>query len=132
MSSIKFSTISSSERSKISLRISAPTMMFTGVFGLDAFSEYRTRKRSSSIAGNISSENTFAHDFSRHFLSRSVRRRLRSNIESCWLGFALYDMKTHHPCFLLFYHIFRAFSPETCSNDLLTLTSYCDTNQLSL
>lgn len=53
--------------------IKAPTMMFTGVFGLDAFSEYRTRKRSHRLQGRCHLENTFAHDFSRHFLSRSVK-----------------------------------------------------------
>ena len=40
--------------------ISAPMMTLTGVFGLDAFSLYKTEKRFSSISGMISSENVLA------------------------------------------------------------------------
>ncbi len=39
----------------------------TGVLDLDVLSLYRTEKRSSSIAGKISSAKIFAQDFSRVF-----------------------------------------------------------------
>lgn len=47
--------------------MSAPTITFTGVFGLDALSLYNTEKRFSSIAGNILSAKIFAQDFSPGF-----------------------------------------------------------------
>ena len=43
--------------------MSAPTITLTGVFGLDALSLYKTEKRFSSMAGNISSAKTFARIF---------------------------------------------------------------------
>ena len=42
--------------------MSALTITLTGVFGLDALSLYKTEKRFSSMAGNISSAKTFAQD----------------------------------------------------------------------
>ena len=50
--------------------MSAPTITFTGVFGLDALSLYNTEKRFSSIAGNILSAKIFAQDFSSGFFLR--------------------------------------------------------------
>lgn len=50
--------------------MSAPTITFTGVFGLDALSLYNTEKRFSSIAGNILSAKIFAQDFSPGFFLR--------------------------------------------------------------
>ena len=41
------------------------------------------RKRSSSIAGKISSAKIFAHDFSRAFFSRSVRAVKLSSKDNC-------------------------------------------------
>ena len=52
------------------------------------------------MAGKISSENTFAHDFSKKLRSRLVSRRLRSNMDNCWLPLALYDIFRHHPVFI--------------------------------
>ncbi len=48
-----------------------------------ASSLYRTEKRSSSIAGKISSAKIFAHDFSSAFFSRSVRAVKLSSKDSC-------------------------------------------------
>ena len=48
-----------------------------------ASSLYRTEKRSSSIAGKISSAKIFAHDFSDAFFSRSVRAVKLSSKDSC-------------------------------------------------
>ena len=53
--------------------MSAPTITFTGVFGLDALLLYKTQKRFSSMAGNISSAKTFAQDFSGVFCSLAVK-----------------------------------------------------------
>ena len=52
------------------------------------------------MAGKISSENTFAPDFSKKLRSRLVSRRLRSNMDNCWLPLALYDIFRHHPVFI--------------------------------
>ena len=45
--------------------MSAPTITLTGVFGLDALSLYKTEKRFSSMAGNISSAKYM--NFSRYY-----------------------------------------------------------------
>ena len=63
--------------------MSAPIITFTGVLGLDDLSQYRTEKRSSSIDGKISSAKIFAHDFSKAFLSRSVRAVKLSSNDNC-------------------------------------------------
>ena len=64
--------------------MSAPTITLTGVFGLDALSLYKTEKRFSSTAGNISSANTFAHDFSSAFCSLAVNPEKLSVNDICW------------------------------------------------
>ena len=56
---------------------------FTGVFGLEALDEYRTRNGSSLIAGNISSAKTFAHERSRAFCSRDVSPPRLSVKDNC-------------------------------------------------
>ena len=48
-----------------------------------ASSLYRTEKRSSSIAGKISSAKIFAQDFSRAFFSRSVSAIKLSSKDNC-------------------------------------------------
>ena len=48
-----------------------------------ASSLYRTEKRSSSIAGKISSAKIFAQDFSRAFFSRSVSDIKLSSKDNC-------------------------------------------------
>ena len=63
--------------------ISAPMITLTGVLALDALSLYRTEKRSSSIAGKISSAKIFAQDFSRAFFSRSVSDIKLSSKDNC-------------------------------------------------
>ena len=70
----------------------APMITFTGALGLDALSLYRTAKRSSSIAGKISSAKTFAQDFSNAFLSRSVSVMKLSSKDNCWQSFVLKDI----------------------------------------
>ena len=70
----------------------APMMTFTGVFGLDALSEYRTEKRSSSIVGKTSSAKTFAQEFKRTFCSRGVKTLKQSKSEICWDSFVRNDM----------------------------------------
>ena len=40
------------------------------------------------------------HDFSKKLRSRLVSRRLRSNMDNCWLPLALYDIFRHHPVFI--------------------------------
>jgi hypothetical protein len=64
--------------------MSAPTITFTGVFGLDALSLYRTEKRFSSMAGNISSAKIFAQDFSNAFCSLAVNPEKLSVNDNCW------------------------------------------------
>ena len=64
--------------------IRAPIQMLTGVLNFHwVRSEYRIRKRSSSIAGKISSAKIFAHEFSRAFCSRKVREFVISVRDSC-------------------------------------------------
>lgn len=46
--------------------------IFTGVFGLDAFDEYKTENGFSSIAGKISSAKVFAQECSKAFCSLDV------------------------------------------------------------
>ena len=64
--------------------MSAPTITFTGVFGLDALLLYKTEKRFSSMAGNISSAKTFAQDFSSAFCSLAVKPEKLSVNDICW------------------------------------------------
>ena len=64
--------------------IRAPTITLTGVFGLDALSLYKTEKRFSSMAGNISSAKTFAQDFSNAFCSLAVNPEKLSVNDICW------------------------------------------------
>ena len=52
--------------------MSAPTITLTGEFGLDALSLYKTEKRFSSMAENISSAKTFAYNFSNAFCSMTA------------------------------------------------------------
>lgn len=66
---------------------------FTGVLGLEDLSLYKTEKRSSSIAGKISSAKIFAQDFSNAFLSRSVRVIKLSSNDNCWQSFVLKDIE---------------------------------------
>lgn len=63
--------------------ISTPMITLTGELDLDALSLYRTEKRSSSIAGKISSAKIFAQDFSRAFFSRSVSAIKLSSKDNC-------------------------------------------------
>lgn len=59
-----------------------------GAFGREALSLYRTEKRFSSMEGNISSANTFAHDRSRAFCSLAVSPAKLSMIDIRMLLFA--------------------------------------------
>lgn len=77
------------------------------------------------MAGKISSENTFAHDFSKKLRSRLVSRRLRSNMDNCWLPLALYDIFRHHPVF-----IYIISNLKYCVTPLLTLMSHFGTNHI--
>ena len=60
---------------------------------LKALSLYKTEKRSSSIAGKISSAKIFAQEFSNAFLSRSVRFIKLSSNDNCWQSFVLKDIR---------------------------------------
>ena len=64
--------------------MSALTITLTGVFGLDALSLYKTEKRFSSMAGNISSAKTFAQDISYPFCSLAVNPEKLSVNDICW------------------------------------------------
>ena len=79
------------------------------------------------MAGKISSENTFAHDFSKKLRSRLVSRRLRSNMDNCWLPLALYDIFRHHPVF-----IYIISNLKYCVTPPFDLNVSHDTNHFSL
>jgi hypothetical protein len=76
--------------------------MLTGVFGLESLSLYITEKRFSSIEGNTSSANTFAHELANAFCSLFVSVTMLSVIDICWLVFSLNDMAA--PSFDWYYH----------------------------
>ena len=74
--------------------MSAPTITLTGVFGLDALLLYKTEKRFSSMAGNISSAKTFAQDFSSVFCSLAVNLE---KFTTKYMNFSRYYSGTFDP-----------------------------------
>ena len=62
--------------------MSASIMIFTKVFGLEALSLYKTEKRSSSIAGNISSEKICDHEFTVKYVTVQNHEQLRLSHEN--------------------------------------------------